>query len=92
MNATLLRIFVAIFTVVTGSAWAQESKLPPCPKDAMNINPYADLVPRVVKARCRGTISESGATYDGEFQDRMRNGYGTYLEAGGGKYVGGWKV
>ena len=79
MNATLLRVFVAIFTVVMGSAYAQESKLPTCPT---NSRFWTD---------CFGVRDYGKDRYAGEFKDDKRHGHGTYASANGDKYVGDWK-
>ena len=76
MNATLLRVFVAIFTVAVGRAWAQESKLPPCPRQLL----FWD--------KCVGVREFSSGTYSGEFIANSRSGRGEFTFRNGDKLIG----
>jgi len=76
MIVTLLRVFVAIFTVALGSAWAQESKLPPCPP------------PAYLWDKCVGVREYSNGTYSGEFTANTRSGRGEFTFRNGDKLTG----
>jgi hypothetical protein len=76
MNATLLRVFVAIFTAAASTVWAQESKLPPCPP------------PAYLWDKCVGVREYSNGTYSGEFMANTRSGRGEFTFRNGDKLTG----
>ena len=75
----IIRGLATFVAVSVGSAWAQESKLPPCPADSTY---WTD---------CFGARDTDGPRYVGEFKDNRPHGQGTETYSNGAKYVGDYK-
>ena len=83
MNTILVRLFVAIFTVALGSAWAQEGTLPSCRTHSVY---WTDCF------GVREFDKDSGKDrYVGGFKNNTLHGQGSYTLPNGEKYVGEFK-
>ena len=101
MNATLLRVFVAIFTVALGSAWAQESRLPSCPTNSRYwtdcsgvrhdqlYSYFGEFKSNLPHGRGYVLFTD-GSMYVGELREDKRHGQGTYVWRNGDRYTGEW--
>jgi hypothetical protein len=80
MNTTPSRLFVAIFAVALGSAWAQQkSELPACPTNSTD---WTDCV----------SLRDFGNNkYVGDFKNNTAHGQGTATFTNGSAYTGHYK-